>query len=232
MHKFNRDENLPRPKTCDTNYKGKSEIITSNRIDASIVPRATTSHARRQGGRRYSLESPDRWILEGVKKDQVIYVDVRQVTFPVKIKCTRSTASRKQTVKWLADVVCDHFVQEFDFLTEREKFTAIDIVDRTGIRLMPDSLLCDLLEWIPNLHPVCTVMQMSDFNISRHHHYWMSIWCSFRYLNAARCTNLINTDQATISLCYSEDLLRDVAFKKVGAAEYLAGATLLVTSEK
>lgn len=222
---------VPRPKSCNANYKRKTELITSSKFDSILVPRATTSHERRPPGTRHMLDSPDRWILERAKREHVIYVDVRQVTFPVKIKNRFSVASKRQTVKWLADVVCDHFVHEFDFLTEREKFTAIDIMDRTGIRLMPDSLLCDLLEWIPDLHPVCTVMQMSDFNISRHHHYWMSVWCSFRYFMAAKCTNLIKTDQATISLSYTESIIRDIACNDFDGEEYLAGAAIWVTSE-
>jgi len=228
MIRFNRDEDIPRPKSSNTNYMSKTQLITRN--EAVTMPRAKTSHERRPSG-RYNLETPDRWILERVTKEQVIYVDVRHTTFPIKIKCGRSAASRRQTVKWLTDVVCDHFIHEFDFITEREKFTAIDIVDRTGVRLMPDSLLCDLLEWIPNLHPVVTVMQMSDFNVSRHHHFWMSIWCSFRYLMAAKCINRTTTDEATISLSYTESMLREVAVNKLVGEEHLAGAALLVTSE-
>lgn len=95
---------------------------------------------------------------------------------------------------------------------------------------MPDSLLCDLLDWIPKLHPVCTVMQSSDFAISNQG-YNLSVWGSFRHLVSGECINQPNTKRAQISLSWTDDTLRGRAQNDIGQEDIVA-ATLLVTSEK
>merc|ERR1719204_513344 len=220
---MSQEEPNMRSKSCN-DYYGPPKSVQEQDIYLSERSQTSLSTFRTE------LNIPDRWILESVEKEQVVYVDVRQLTFPVKIKKRGNPASKNQTVKWLADVVCDHYSREFDFMTDREQFTAIDVIDRTGIRLMPDTKLCDLLEWIPNLHPICTVMQRRDFASSKSHRYGVTIWCAFRYMVNGLCENYVESEQATISLCWSEQVLRESAENDIGE-DRISGASVWVLSE-